>query len=100
MKKIIGILPFFLFVFLLDRFMFLPGRMDATWEYEEGTNIGNPITFENIYIINNFEIQVKKSGELNSCYLLGCYFGNLYLLDTQTLKYTKYVELEEGVFLN
>lgn len=80
--------------------MFLPGRMDATWEYEKGTNLGNPITFDNIEIINNFEIIVRKTGEFNSCYLLGCYFGNLYLLDSKTLKYTKYVELEERVYLN
>ena len=100
MKKIIRILPFFLFVLLLDRFFFLPGRMDATWEYEKGANLGDPITFENIDILNNFEIQIQKAGELNECYLLGCYFGNLYLLDTQTLKYTKYVEFENKVFLN
>lgn len=100
MKKIIRIVPFFLFVLTLDRFFYLPGRMDATWEYEKGTNLGDPITFDNIEIINNFEITVRKTGESNSCYLLGCYFGNLYLLDSQTLKYTKYVELEESTFLN
>ena len=80
--------------------MFLPSRMDATWEYEKGTNMGDPISFENIDIVNNFEIKIQKSGESNSCYLLGCYFGNLYLLDSQTLKYTKYVKLDEMVFLN
>ncbi|WP_396157661.1 hypothetical protein [Flavobacterium sp.] len=100
MKKIIRILPFFLFIVLLDRFFFLPGRMDATWEYEKGINMGNPITFDNIVIINNFVIQIQKTGELNECYLLGCYFGNLYLLNSQTLKYTKYVELDESTFMN
>lgn len=100
MKNVFRIWPLFLFLFILDRLMFLPGRMDATWEYEKGTNLGDPITFDNIEIINNFEITVRKTGESNSCYLLGCYFGNLYLLDSQTLKYTKYVELEENVFLN
>ena len=74
--------------------------MDATWEFENGTDMGNPITFDNIDIINNFEIQIQKAGELNTCYLLGCYFGNLYLLDTQTLKYTRYTELEEYDFLD
>ena len=100
MKKIIRILPFFLFIVILDRFMFLPGRMDATWVYEKGINMGDLITFDNIEIINNFEIQIQKAGELNECYLLGCYFGNLYLLDSQRLKYTKYSELEENFFLN
>ena len=100
MKKIIRILPFFLFIVTLDRFMFLPGRMDATWEFEKGTYMGDYITFGNINILNNFEIQIQKSGELNECYLLGCYFGNLYLPDKQTLKYTKYVELDESTFMN
>ena len=100
MKKIIRILPFFLFVFVLDRFMFLPGRMDATWEYEKGINMGDSVTFDDIYILNNFEIQIQKSGKLNECYLLGCYFGNLYLLDKQTFKYTKYFKLEEASFLH
>ncbi|MCF6128988.1 hypothetical protein L1S35_04835 [Flavobacterium sp. AS60] len=99
MKKIIRILPFFLFILLLDRFFFLPGRMDATWQYEKGINLGDPITFDNIEIINNFEVMVRKSGEFNSCYLLGCYFGNLYLLDSKALKYTKYTEIEEFDFL-
>ena len=74
--------------------------MNTTWEFNKGNDMGNPITFENIDIISNFEIQIQKSGELNSCYLLGCYFGNLYLLDTQTFKYTRYTELEEDHFLD
>lgn len=93
-------MPVFLFVFVLDRLMFLPGRMDATWQYETGINLGDPITFENIDIINNFEIKIRKVGELNECYLLGCYFGNLYLLNSQTIEYSKYVELDENVYLN
>ena len=100
MKSIIRILPFFLFVFILDRFMFLPGRMNATWEFEKGTYTGDSVTFDDIYILNNFEIQIQKSGKLNEYYLLGCYFGNLYLLDKQTFKYTKYFKLEEASFLN
>ena len=79
--------------------MFLPGRMDVSWGYEKGINMGDPITFDNIEIINNFEIQIQKAGELNECYLLGCYFGNLYLLDKQTFNYTKYFKLEEASFL-
>ena len=93
-------MPFFLFVFVLDRLMFLLGRMDATWEYEKGINMGDSVTFDDIYILNNFEIQIQKSGKLNECYLLGCYFGNLYLLDKQTFKYTKYFKLEEASFLH
>ena len=67
-------------------------KKELIWEIQ--------FTFDNIEIINNFEIQIQKAGELNECYLLGCYFGNLYLLDSQMLKYTKYSELEENIFLN
>ena len=67
-------------------------KKELIWEIQ--------FTFDNIEINNNFEIKIQKAGELNECYLLGCYFGNLYLLDSQTLKYTKYSELEENIFLN
>ena len=94
MKKIIRILPFLLLLFVMDRLMFLPGRMDNTWVYEKGTLAGDPITFNNIEIINNFEVKIQKGGKWNTFYLLGCYFGNLYLLDETTLEYTKYSKLE------
>ena len=67
-------------------------KKELIWEIQ--------FTFDNIEINNNFEIKIQKAGELNECYLLGCYFGNLYLLDSQSLKYTKYSELEENIFLN
>lgn len=87
-------MPFFLFLLLLDRFFFLPGRMDNTWQYESGTFAGDSITYTNIEIINNFEVKIQKSGKWNTFYLVGCYFGNLYLLDEENLKYTKYTKLE------
>jgi len=95
MKKIIRTLPFFLFIFLLDRFFFLPGRMDTVWQYESGVFVGDVIAYDNITIINNFEVQISKSYKFDSFYLLGCYFGRLYLLDKNYLRYTKYVELDE-----
>lgn len=94
MKEVIRILPLFLFVFLLDRFFFLPERMHGTWEYEEGIYKESPITFETIAITNNFEISINQSRKSQSFYLLGCYFGRLYLLDLQTLDYTKYTKVE------
>lgn len=84
---------------LLDRFFFLPGRMDASWEFEKGIYLGDPISYENIEIIDNLEIRINKTGKTYSCYLLGCYFGNLYLLETQTMQYAKYCQLEESNFL-
>ena len=94
MKKIIRILPFLLLLLVLDRFLFLPGRMNGTWVYVQGTNIGDEITFENIDIVSNFETKIQKGKKWDSFYLLGCYFGNLYLLNKETLEYTKYVAYE------
>ena len=89
-----------MFLLLLDRFFFLPGRMDATWEFKKGLFFGDPISYENIEIINNLEIRINKTGNSYSCYLLGCYYGNLYLLETQTLQYTKYCIIEKSSFLD
>lgn len=96
MRKISNTLPFLLLLLVMDRFLFLPGRMDTTWEYENGTFAGNPITFDNIEILNNFEVKIQKSGKWNTFYLIGCYFGNLYLLDEETSEYTKYTKLENA----
>lgn len=95
MKKVIRALPFLLALLVFDRLLFLPGRMDGTWEYEKGTYIGDMISFDhNIDIINNFEIEIQKSQKFDSFYLLGCYFGTLYLLNKNTLEYTTYVRYE------
>ncbi|MBF6642528.1 hypothetical protein IVB69_13635 [Flavobacterium sp. J49] len=90
MRKAVEILLFLLVVLVFDRFLFLPGRMNGTWEYQTGTNIGDSISFENIDIVNNFEVKISTSRKLDSFYLLGCYFGTLYLLDKDTMEYTVY----------
>lgn len=79
---------------VLDRFLFLPGRMNGTWEYQTGNNIGDSITFDNIDIVNNFEVKISTRKKLDSFYLLGCYFGTLYLLDKDTMEYTVYEKYE------
>lgn len=96
MRKIINILPVLFLVFVIDRFLFLPGRMSGSWEYEKGTFIGESIEFsENIDIVNNFEVTLRKNKNLDSFYLLGCYFGTIYLLDKDTLEYTVYTAVED-----
>ena len=98
MKKRVQIIPILLFILtllVLDRFLFLPGRMEGTWDYEQGTFIGDPISFShNIDLVDNFEIKIQDNKKLDSFYLVGCYFGNLYLLNKETLEYTKYVKFE------
>ena len=98
MKKILGILPFMIFMLLIDRFMLLPGRMEGSWQYDKGVFVGDVISFDNIEIIDNFEVKIRKSYKLDQFYLLGCYFGRLYLLEKNTLQYTKYIRLEEQEF--
>lgn len=68
--------------------------MNGTWEYQTGTNIGDSITFDNIDIVNNFEVKISTRKKLDSFYLLGCYFGTLYLLDKDTMEYTVYEKYE------
>jgi hypothetical protein len=99
MKKGSNIIPtllFIVFLFLLDRFFFLPGRMDGTWEYETGVNAGDYITFDNIDIVSNYEIKVSSNRTFDSFYLVGCYFGTLYLLDKDSLEFTKYIKMEKS----
>jgi hypothetical protein len=69
--------------------------MDGIWQYESGTFVGESIAYDNIEIVNNFEIKISKSTKFDSFYLLGCYFGNLYLMEKTTLNYTKYAEVEQ-----
>jgi hypothetical protein len=81
--------------------MLLPSRMDAIWQYESGVYVADMIAYDNIEIIDNFEIKISKSYKFDSFYLLGCYFGRLYLLEKNSLKYTSYSELvENGVIGN
>jgi hypothetical protein len=94
LRKAVEIVLFILVVFVFDRFLFLPGRMNGTWDYVKGTSVGDSITFENIDIVNNFEVKISNSNKLDSFYLLGCYFGTLYLLDKDTLEYTVYEKYE------
>jgi hypothetical protein len=79
--------------------MLLPSRMDAIWQYESGVYVADMIAYDNIEIIDNFEIKISKSYKFDTFYLLGCYFGRLYLLEKNSLKYTSYIELVENGFM-
>ena len=79
--------------------MLLPSRMDAIWQYESGVYVADMIAYDNIEIIDNFEIKISKSYKFDTFYLLGCYFGRLYLLEKNSLKYTSYIELVENGFI-
>lgn len=82
-------------IIVIDRFLFMPGRIDAIWEFETGKYIGDPISLiQNIKVLNNFEIEISKNKKSASFYLIGCYFGGLYLLEKNTLKYNEYSRFE------
>lgn len=96
MNRFVTWMLFILFIFLLDRFFFLPGRMDGKWEYESGSNVGDYVTYDDISILNNYEIEISSNRSFESFYLVGCYFGTLYLLDKQSLGFTKYNRVNEN----
>lgn len=73
--------------------------MDGIWQYETGFHAGDSVAFNDIDIVSNLEIKIHSNRKTASFYLLGCYFGNLYLLEKESLDYTKYVALEEMDFL-
>ena len=84
-----------LFIIVIDRFLFMPDRINTTWEFEKGNLIGDPITkVQNIKVLSNFEIEISKNEKSASFYVIGCYLGSLYLLEKETLKYNLYSEFE------
>ena len=79
---------------ILDRFLFMQKRLlNSLFQFESGVYIGDPIsTSQNIKLKNNLEIQISKNEKSKSFYVLGFYFGELYLLEKETLKFTEYIE--------
>ena len=92
MKKSFSIPLIIFLLFIGDRFLLMSSRLDNLWEYETGYYIGDPIAIEqNIIVKNNFEIKISKNRDSATFYLLGCYLGELVLLEKENLKYTRYI---------
>lgn len=84
-----------LLIIVIDRFLFMPNRINNIWEFETGNYIGDPISqIQNIKVLNNFEIEISKNEKSASFYVIGCYFGGLYLLEKKTLTYNEYSKFE------
>lgn len=95
MKNSIKLALIFFLIILGDRFLFMPNRLNTVWEFERGNYIGDPISKnQNIKVLNNFEIKISKNEKSTSFYVIGCYFGKLYLLEKKTLKYNEYSKFE------
>ena len=91
MKKSIKLILIVLLIIIGDRFLFMSNRLNNVWEFETGNYIGDPISKkQNILVKNNFEIKIYKNNKSAFYYLLGCYYGELFLLEKGTLKYTRY----------
>ncbi len=72
----------------------MPNRLNGIWEFEKGVYAGDPISFlQNIEVKSNFEIQISKNQKSKTFYILGCYFGNLYLVEKDNFKFTEYSAL-------
>ena len=91
MNKLYILILILFLIIAVDRFLFMPNRINTLWEFETGNFIGDPISqIQNIKILNNFEIEIYKNKKSASFYVIGCYFGGLYLLEKETFKYNKY----------
>lgn len=95
MNKTLKLILILFLIIIVDRFLFMPDRINTIWEFEKGNYIGDPISqIQNIKVLNNFEIEISKNEKSASFYVIGCYLGSLYLLEKNTLKYNKYSEFE------
>lgn len=95
MNKLSKLILILFLIIVIDRFLFMPDRINTTWEFEKGNFIGDPITkIQNIKVLNNFEIEIFKNEKSASFYVIGCYLGRLYLLEKEILKFNVYSSFE------
>jgi len=91
-KKILVVISLLLVLFVFDRYFWMPNRTKYMWLQGSGRNLGDPIAYRQDFVLNDSEIifQSKKSineypsvkeNRKSKFYLVGCYFGNLYIYD-------------------
>jgi hypothetical protein len=83
----------FLLFFIIDRFAWMPERVKGkTWINVSGRSLGDPIAYKWDFTLNGSEISFNDNkskddfpyeyrNRQSEFYLLGCYLGNLYILD-------------------
>ena len=90
-------------LFILDRYFWMPKRTKGVWLIERGRNLGDPIAYEQDFLLNGSEIifHGKKSldefpavakNRKSKFYLLGCYFGTLFIFDRIKSEVIVYVD--------
>lgn len=96
-KKAIYIIIVSIIIFIVDRYKWMPERAQQLWQWEKGLSLGDPISYNQDFEISGFKILFKnnKSKEdypvvyknrKSDFYLLGCYFGKLYIYDIKRNK--------------
>jgi hypothetical protein len=92
-KIIIVFLVLLLSFFVIDRYLWMPERAKHQWRWERGIGLGDPISYENDFVIKGSSIIFKKKKmrdkfkninrtQNHSYYFFGCYLGKLYIYDT------------------
>lgn len=71
MNKTLKLILILFLIIIVDRFLFMPDRINTIWEFEKGNYIGDPISqIQNIKVLNNFEIEISKNEKSASFMLL------------------------------
>lgn len=99
-KILIGLVCVFS-IFTIDRFYFMENRLNEIWLHNSGRSFGEPLSINQnfivkrnrIYFINfidkeNFPKTYKNTQ--SDFFLLGCYFGNMYIWDIDRKEITVY----------
>ncbi len=99
-KILIGIIVFVIF-FISDRYVWMPKRVEQVWLQQSGRNLGDPIAYNQDFILSDSKVifhGIKSTNEYPSVmgnrkskfYLVGCYFGLLYIYDINRKEITTY----------
>jgi hypothetical protein len=103
MKKKIIMFTFFsiLILVVIDRYLWMPDRVKKDWRWESGELLGDPLIYEEDFEVHGTIIIMKKYIEIDGFkntnrmeskeyYIVGCYFGTLYVYNGTKKRMTVY----------
>jgi len=103
-RKKISILFLLIFsILIIDRFTWMPNRVNGLYLWESGPSLGDPISYNYDFNIDGTTIKFKEfinkefwpeidKNRNHKLYFAGCYLGNLYIYNVDSQKliiYTK-----------
>ncbi len=97
-KTVLIILIVLISLFVVDRLFFIKHRLLGVWEYESGSYFGDPVVYNQDFILNKSKIKfVRTKSEDNpvlekDVYLIGCYFNMLLMYDNDLNKTAFYIK--------